>query len=60
MFLNCCFTALVSFLKAQNPAPTLNPECNGMNTAAKHLKHALVLAIHVDAQCKPNIHCTGD
>ncbi|XP_078359999.1 uncharacterized protein LOC144644394 isoform X3 [Oculina patagonica] len=50
-------SCLLSLLEAQ--APTYNPECGGMKTAAKHLKSGIQSYLKKSANCRPNPHCTG-
>ncbi|XP_068710667.1 uncharacterized protein [Montipora foliosa] len=48
-----------SFLKAENQSAPPNPECKGMNTAAKNLEGGIRLALKTSPHCKPNEQCTG-
>ncbi|XP_068744678.1 uncharacterized protein [Montipora capricornis] len=48
-----------SFLKAENQSAPPNPECKGMNTAAKNLEGGIQMLFQTSPHCKPNEQCTG-
>ena len=58
----CCISAVFSLASARTSPP--NPECRGMNTAAKHLetgiKSLTMWAGQGSAKCNPTKHCSGN